>query len=417
MSLLQDTIFCWVQFIINFIQSYVWDTTGVKRSYEESACVCKIWARHKTAANIEMSNKEDFIYILEKFAHPNIILSDNISLYSVNEVEAVFVDCGVVDVFDSAHDAFVYNTQFRMATKIIILPVESFHRIAKDIPLPNIPMIHLANHGRCGSTLMSKLFEAMPNSLSISEANSFTDLAGLSRKGHLGFDTLQKLCYSTILCTIKHANARNSELVFFKCQNIAVYVTDIMIDVVPCIKHIYMYRQPLPFVRSYEKLFAGSGIDMVTDVKLLKYWCGMGHNKILKGSPIYSPCFLTELNKFTRLGMFWVTAAAAFNNLVANGYLIKSLKYEDLLENPKSVLLAIFNYAGIPVSNLPDIENVMSKDSQAGNAYSSRSIDKKILEASYTPITEKLKAEVDGICQDFKVPLFWDTLYLPEKLE
>ena len=29
-----------------------------------------------------------------------------------------------------------------------------------------------------------------------------------------------------------------------------------MIDVVPNIKHIYMYRQAVPFVRSYEKLFA-----------------------------------------------------------------------------------------------------------------------------------------------------------------
>ena len=218
----------------------------------------------------------------------------------------------------------------------------------------------------------------------------------------------------TILCTVKHASIRNSEILLLKCQNVAVYVTDIMIDVVPCIKHIYMYRQPVPFVRSYEKIFAIH--ERKTSVKVLKQWCGLGHNRSLKCSPVYPSYFLKELNSFTKFSLLWITGAAVFNNLVTNGYLIKSLKYEDLLENPKSVLLAIFNYAGIPVTKLPNIENVMSKDSQAGNKYSTRSIDKKILEASYTPITEKLKAEVDGICKDFKVPLFWDTLYLPEKL-
>ena len=415
MSLLQDTIFYWVQFIINFIQKYVWDITGINRSYEESACVCKIWTRHKTAADTEMSNKEDFIYVLEKFAHPNIILNDNISLYSVNEVEAVFVDCGVVDVFDSAHDAFVYNTQFRMAKKIIILPVESFHRMAKDIPLPNIPMINLANHGRCGSTLLCKLFEAMPNTLSIFETLPFSSLANVSRKGHIGYETISKLFSSTIMCTVKHANKRNSEILLLKCQSSAVYVIDIITDVVPHIKHIYMYRQPVPFVRSYEKIFAINGIKI--SVKALKLWCGLGHNRSLKCSPVYPSYFLKELNNFTKFSLLWITCVAVFNNLVTNGYHIKSLKYEDLLENPKSVLLAIFNYAGIPVTKIPNIEKVMYKDSQAGNKYSTRSIDKKILESSYTPITKNLKAEVDGICKDFKVPLFWDTLYLPEKLE
>ena len=412
-----NKLFICMQKIINFFQIFFCWLFGInyQKNYEKSAHVYKIWFRVPKQSRVQLhSSKFDFVCTLQCLTHPNIILSDNISLYSVNEVEAVFVDCGVVDVFDSAHDAFVYNTQFRMATKIIILPVESFHRIAKDIPLPNIPMIHLANHGRCGSTLMCKLFEAMPNTLSISETLPFSTLANLSRKGHIGYEKISKLFYSTIMCTVKHASIRNSEVLLLKCQNVGVYVTDIMIDVVPQIKHIYMYRQPVPFVRSYEKIFAINGIKI--SVKALKLWCGLGHNRSLKCSPVYPSYFLKELNGFGKFSLVWITAAAVFNNLVTNGYRIKSLKYEDLLENPKSVLLAIFNYAGIPVTKLPNIENVMSRDSQAGHTFSSRSFDKKILEASYTPITEKLKAEVDGICQDFKVPLFWDTLYLPEKL-
>ena len=90
-----------------------------------------------------------------------------------------------MDVFDSIHDAFVYNIQFRHAANLIIVPIESLHQIAKEISIPKIPIIHLANHGRCGSTLITKMFEAMPSSLSMNEPNAYTDLAEISRKGRL----------------------------------------------------------------------------------------------------------------------------------------------------------------------------------------------------------------------------------------
>ena len=417
MSTFHDRVFVLVQTVLRYIQQWLWWGIGKQDgySYEESAHVYKILYRHRSQANIEFSSKDDFIYIHERFCHPSIALKDMVSLYSVTLKEAVFVDCGNVDVFDSTIDPFVYNVQFSSAIKIIILPIDSFHRISKEIPLPKIPIIHLANHSRCGSTLVTKLFEGISNTLSISETNSFTDLASLSRKGHVSYDALRKLCYSTIMCTVKHANERKSELVFIKCQNIAVYISDVLVDAVPSIKQIYMYRQPVPFVRSHEKLAAVNFLEKWTP-KDTRFWSGLGYNKILTGLPKYSRCFLEGLSSFTTYGLLWITGAAAFSNLVKNGYEIKSLKYEDFVADPRKMLLAVFDYADIPVNKLPDIDKVMSKDSQAGSAFSTRSADKKILEAACAPITEELKAEVDAVCHDFKVPLFWNTFHLPEKL-
>lgn len=167
----KDFLFEFIKFLLSLIQVVTWRYYNVgqlrQNTYERSAQVCKILLRHKRRKDLAISSIENCVFIHQEFCHPRIILHDNVSLYRITKREAVFVDCGNLDVFDSTHDAFVYNAQFRHATHLIIIPLESFHQVSKGISLPGIPFISLANHGRCGSTLLTKIFEAVPNSLSI----------------------------------------------------------------------------------------------------------------------------------------------------------------------------------------------------------------------------------------------------------
>ena len=416
----KDFWFEFVRFVLNSIQAVTWRYYDIIRqlrsnTYERSAQVCKILLRHKGQIYMEFSSKSDFIFVHKDFCHPCIILNDNISLYSVNKKEAIFVDCGNIDVFDSIHDAFVYNTQFRHAVNLITVPIESLHQIAKEMPLPKIPIIHLANHGRCGSTLITKMFEAVPNSLSMSEPNAYTDLAELSRKGRLARSELVKLCYSISLCIFKHASTRKSEVVFLKGQNVVTYVTDIMAEALPSIKQVYMYRDPLPTMRSWEKLYIANKWSPPT-VNIVKLWAGIGHNDLLKRYPVYPFHYINDLDFISKISLTWIAGVAAFNELVSQDYTIKSLRYEDLLEDPETTIKALFHYAGLPDYRLPDVREVMNKDSQKGTLYTTRHFDQDRLKESYTKLTEKLRAEIDTLCSDFSVPLFWERCHLPNKL-
>ena len=417
---LKDFWFEFFRFVLSLIQVVTWRYYNIIRqlrcnTYERSAQVCKIMFRHKRQIDMEFSSKSDFIFVHKDFCHPCIILNDNISLYSVNKKEAIFVDCGNIDVFDSIHDAFVYNTQFRHAANLITVPIESLHQIAQEISIPKIPIIHLANHGRCGSTLITKMFEAMPNSLSMSEPNAYTDLAEISRKGRLARSDLVKLCYSISLCILKHASTRKSEVVFLKGQNIVAYVTDIMAEALPSIKQVFMYRDPLPTLRSWEKLYIGNKWLPPT-VGLVKLWAGIGHNELLKRYPAYPFHYISDLELASKFSLFWIVGIATFNELVSQGYKIRSLKYEDLLEDPETTIKALFHYAGLPDDRLPDVREVMNKDSQKGTLYTTRHLDQDRLKESYTKLTEKLKGEIDTLCSDFSVPLFWEPCHLPNKL-
>ena len=416
----KDFLFEFTKFLLSLIQVITWRYYNIvgqlrQNTYEKSAQVCKILLRHKRRKDLAISSVENFVFIHQKFCHPRIILHDNVSLYRITESEAVFVDCGNVDVFDSTHDAFVYNTQYRNATHLIIIPIESFHQVSKEISLPGIPVISLANHGRCGSTLLTKIFEAVPNSLSISEPVGYTDLSELSRRGRLARSDLVNLCYSISLCILKHASARKSDVVFLKLQNTVVYVTDIMVEAVPIIRQVFMYRDPLPTIRSWEKLYIANKWSAPT-VKNLKLWAGIGHNDLLKQCPVYPFHYISDLELLSKFSLIWITGVAAFNELIRQGYEVRSLKYEDFLTAPESTLKSLFHYVGISCNKLPNVREVMDKDSQKGTKFTTRHLNQDFLRKGFCKVTVELKAQIDSLCYDFSVPLFWESCHLLNKL-
>ena len=90
-----------------------------------------------------------------------------------------------------------------------------------------------------------------------------------------------KLCYSISLCILKHASARKSEVKFLKGQSIVAYVTNIMAEALPSIRQFYIYRDPLPTIRSWEKIYITNKWSPPT-VMLIKRWAGIGYNDLLK---------------------------------------------------------------------------------------------------------------------------------------
>ena len=410
---LKEKLFLCFQILVkylNFLLLKFCITRTVCSEYDSDAIVYNILFRHKLYTRIIPSCKDDFIALVEGSADPAIILKENISLYCINENEAVLVDCGNEDIFDSSHHAFVYNHQFAVAVKLVCVPLSSFHKVVTNVTLPKIPIVHLPNHGRCGSTLLTKLFEAIPGSLSISETSPLTDLALLSQSGIYERGVLRKICFSIIMCTVKHCHSRKSKLLFLKFQNVVTYVTDIMMEAVPEIKHIYMYRQPVPFVRSWEKIIFVNKWELADEMYM--FWSGLGWSELLKDSPNHTKEYIKELSFFARIALLWITGVAAFNRLITNGCPIKSLKYEDMLHDPRKTLMTIFRYVNIDEDMIPDIDLVMSKDSQHGTEFSTRFVDKKKMESSASPITNTLTNQLNELCEDFDVPLFWNDVQL-----
>ena len=405
-------------FLINLFQDWFYKANG---KFESSAKIYRIVYRYRETYNFGFANKGDFIGIFEEFEHPSIVLEDNYSLYTITDEEAIFVDCGEFDLFHK-DVAFVILTQLVMAKKMIVMPLSSFHMIANQITLPNVPILNIGNHARCGSTLVTKIFHEVPKTFVVAETMSFTKLSEMSfSSGNRDYEKIKKLLFSVLLMTFKHAIKRESKFIVMKCQCFALFITDIMMQCFPKIKQIYLYRQPADFIRSYEKIISLNKWESLYRKERSLYWAGFGEHRLMKNIVQSVPLdFFDELSfNASKLALTWITSAAAFKELIKCGFPIQSVKYDHLVSNPEEETRKLFMFVGIPLNLLPDINKVFAKDSQAGTPLSTRNEDKELLKKIVTPITVELKTEITGLCHLFKIDdeNFWsDEVLLQSRL-
>ena len=68
----------------------------------------------------------------------------------------------------------MYAAQFDHATHLIVMPLASFHHLTEETSEPEAQVVLLSNTGRCVSTALVQVFEAIPNALVLSEPDAFS---------------------------------------------------------------------------------------------------------------------------------------------------------------------------------------------------------------------------------------------------
>lgn len=414
------TLFRLCQLLVNimeWIRSKITGETVNHAAYESSARVYHVLGRFKYHEGLfdYSYGVEDMLLLSERYDHPSIVLRDNITLWNISSREAVFVDCGEFDVF-SEDAAFMHVSQYYQAVKVITIPLESFKLVSSQITVPKCPIIHIKNHGRCGSTLMYRIFQTIPNCLSMSEPYALVQLAELSRKRTFSSDELIKLCKSVMKCLFKHANDRKTDIICMTALSMDIFIGDVMSDAWPTMKHIYLYRQPINFVYSWEKLSLIHNWKR-SPVSAVMTRCGIGPCELMEGYPRYTEEYLEKLSAFGRWALRCIACNAAYNALLRKGYEIYSVKFEDFLKCPETMIQHIMRYFQLP-AEIVDVQKALSQDSQRGTAFTSKHKDQKMLNKCLTPITDELKQEVDRMCADYGLESFWkENMHLENNVE
>lgn len=257
-SKIKNYLFQLLQFtfgIVEWCWLYITDGHQKQGMYESCASISRILWRRKLCHPYEDYHygKEDFVSLHLYCTHPNIIMRDDITLYSVSPTHAYFVDCKGSDVFDQ-NVTFMHTTQFEQAVTLISIPIRYFHRIADEIENEDVKVLHIANHGRCGSTLMHRIFQSTKSTLSMGEPFALAELAEHARQGHLSFEQQVRMCKSILNSLLKHSSTRIVTYISIETCSTCIFIADIMAIARPSMKQIYLYRQLLPFTHSWEKL-------------------------------------------------------------------------------------------------------------------------------------------------------------------
>ena len=85
-----------------------------------------------------------------------------------------FIKFSPIFKFNSKHGPFFYTVQYRKCTELIIVPLKFFVQLADCLPKTRPKLILFSNMGRCGSTLLTQMLEAVPGTVTMSEPSFLT---------------------------------------------------------------------------------------------------------------------------------------------------------------------------------------------------------------------------------------------------
>ncbi len=161
-----------------------------KRSYEKSAQLVNILHHARYHEILDLFDLSYYLYKHEKYVHPEYVLDKtNVALYFVNKTHAVFsVGEPNDDFYDTKRIPFCFLAHDKLAKKLVIVPMSSFHRLAEELGDPKVPVCLFGMTARCGSTLMAQIMNRVPKTRSMSEPWVWTYAYVMYNKGQIDME-------------------------------------------------------------------------------------------------------------------------------------------------------------------------------------------------------------------------------------
>ena len=166
-------------------QKVYWHINGTKHRIRESS-LPENYNRCAHVLDILLLGRFDMARVVSikhnRFESPQYIFdNDHVSLITINEDNAIF---GVskhkdMHLWKFEHGSFMRAAQVLHCNQLIglLIPLNHFHRMAKEPGDPKGQLIFLAITGRCGSTPLSQMMQTTGKCISISEPDSTSALA------------------------------------------------------------------------------------------------------------------------------------------------------------------------------------------------------------------------------------------------
>jgi hypothetical protein len=348
-----------------------------------------------------------------EMALPEIAGNRQISLYALNhhQREAIFVETPP-DV-DLTLDPFLYQAQYKKAIRVITMPYALFHQFAALLTHSEPQMIFIHSVGRCGSTLLSNVFNKVSGTMSLSEPDAFTAIVRERRLDGKNDPEMVQLLRAVLRVQSRPFTTGEPARVVVKFRSFSTVITDLLHHAAPQAKHIFLYRNAISRARSAARAFESVAADYepmsAAQVKM------RGLFVPLLRRPEYAQRALAGELSSTELYMLaWLSGMETILDLQAAEVPLLPVRYEEMVEAPTAVVDQIFAYCGIPPERVAAGAAAFDRDSQQGSSLARAKLGRKKGALTETDIAQinQLLAEHPRINDaDFRIP---NTLSVPD---
>ncbi|XP_067676100.1 uncharacterized protein [Haliotis asinina] len=412
--------------IYKVLQRIIWRISAVQSEraaastcYERAVHVQHVLWKRKTS-HLTASNTNEFWTTHERFDHPRILLDPSISLYNITLTEAIFVKTATdVNIYSSDAHPFTKWAQNVNAEKLYTIPMEAFHRLADETGDPQVPVIWVSNTGRCGSTLLSQVFEKVPGTIAISEPDAVSFITITSKTEAAPEEVMRKLLRSVIRLQCK--TLPGAQRIILKVGAHTFAEVKVICEMFPKIKHLFLYRDSLPYAMSCKALamseLTGKILKVFADSDVLaKIFPGFRRAMFKMFSRIdrYDHALDDIATNFTFVGHWMILCAGLmtrYKEFRESGIPIFAVQYEELVKEKEGMVRALFQKLDIPEKHVSKALAAFEVDSQRGSTISRKSLVNRL------PLTPRELYDCNFVSDLFGFPKFGEKIDLPGRLQ
>lgn len=375
-----------------------------------SAKILHIQRKNRTP-NITVVGLQDFDYregeTIDSFT---VVEKSNISLYCLDAIakRAIFVQTPIN--IDLSQPPFYYLAQYEHAEKLIAVPFEDLPELVNRLERIE-QLITIYSVGRCGSTLLSKVFNQLDTVLSLSEPDVFSQIVGLRNGDRSNDEEIMQLLKACICLLAKQTEPQRFSCCAIKLRGIGIGLGDLIARAFPDAKSIFLYRNAEDVVKSSIRSFDAFSKLLPTIEENIELYSR--YIPLLKDYA--ADMDFTDSRAIDLYTVGWLSKMQSYLSLYEQGIITCAIRYEDLVTKPQKIVTALFEKCNLPVSNLVDVLAVFESDSQDNSTLSRENTRKNESE----PLdTTEIRKKIDRLLKkhsaittpDYIVP---DTLGYP----
>ena len=269
--------------------------------------------------------------------------------------------------------------------------------MAEEISDPTGELVFVSNTTRCGSTLLTQIFEETGECVGFSEPDAFNAIA--TYKNKMPQDELYKLIRNSIRMQCKPLCNRHISAYIIKLTGPSIEAVPMYLHLYPNSKQLLMYREGLKVAQSLVR--AATQAPMFALALLVANIHPRFTQMTIEAMGLPAKDFGVRLqNPLTRCVHTWAVICHNYLKLRNDGYKINAVKYEDLVKHPLETTKVIFKYCNIPDELAEKAIKALNKDSQRHSPLSM----KNMANAETLELVENDKVTADAICDQMGLP-------------
>lgn len=331
-----------------------------------SAYYLDIESKHRQGLGA-LASLDDFTCTDGDPVSADIIMSNPAtSLYCLDDdtKRAIFVE--IPPDINLASAPFYYLAQHEHAQRLIAVPYGDFLRIADTLPpVENLIIMYMT--GRSGSTLLSHIFNELDDVVCLSEPDVVTQFVHLRHDAPERENEFKALFDATIRVLFKPNPFKAPTACAFKGRSHLSSAMDLFQATFPHAKNLFMFRDVVGFVRSFDRLFRSSGFpdEQPLEVAISGFSEWFGHD--LKSLIERLELDIDPISRIQWLTVWWICLIEDYLAQTSKGIPAMPINYTNFNTNRESTVTAIFDYCDLSTDKVPDIMHMFDRDSQAGS--------------------------------------------------